>query len=87
MASSEGLSLYQYRGCPFCTRVMEAADRLGVELELRDTLADPDHARAVIEATGRRRVPVLRIDEPQGETRWLPDSAAIVAFLEARFGP
>ena len=86
MASTESFSLYQFSGCPFCTRVLHAAERLGVELELRDTLADSDHARDVLEATGGRSVPVLRIEDSEGGVRWLPESVEIIAYLEERFG-
>ena len=82
----EGLSLYQFHACPFCARVRHAADDLGIRLELRDTLADVDHARAVVEATGRRTVPVLRIERDDGEVEWLPESADIVRYLQDRFG-
>ncbi len=81
-----GLSLYQFDSCPFCARVRNAADSLGIRLELRDTLADPDHARAVVEATGRRTVPVLRIEGDDGAVQWLPESADIVEYLRDRFG-
>jgi glutaredoxin 2 len=86
MASTEGLSLYQFDSCPFCLRVRHVAERLGIELELRDTLMDSDNAREVIEATGRRTVPVLRVEQPDGEVRWLPESADIIAYLQEHFG-
>lgn len=81
-----GLALYQFDSCPFCARVRSAAHSLGVELELRDTLADVDNARAVVEATGRRTVPVLRIEHEDGGVEWLPESADIVRYLRDRFG-
>lgn len=81
-----GLALYQYRGCPFCARVRRALARLGIEVELRDTLADRASADELLAATGRRTVPVLRIRAEDGVTRWLPESAEIIAYLEERFG-
>lgn len=81
----EGLTLYQHAGCPFCMRVRVAVDRLGIEIEMRDTLVDREAAHELVEATGRRTVPVLRIDEPDGAVRWMPESADIVAYLEQRF--
>jgi glutaredoxin 2 len=84
-AVGPGLALYQFDSCPFCARVRRAADDLGIELELRDTLADPDNARAVVEATGRRTVPVLRIEGDEGDVEWLPESADIVRYLRDRF--
>jgi glutaredoxin len=81
-----GLALYQYNGCGYCARVRMTADELGVEIELRDTLASSEHASAVLEATGRRTVPVLRIETGAGEVEWLPESADIVRYLRDRFG-
>jgi len=82
----EGLALYQYASCPFCMRVRRAIHDLGIEVEVRDTLEDAARARELVEATGQRTVPVLRIEEPDGTVRWMPESADIVAYLQARFG-
>jgi glutaredoxin 2 len=82
MSSIKSLFLYQYGTCPFCLRVRNAASQLGVALELRDTIAEPAHSDEVLEATGRRTVPVLRIEDAAGSVRWLPESSDIVAWLE-----
>lgn len=84
--TDEALALYRYRGCPFCSRVERVVAKLGLEVELRDTLQNPDHASELIAATGGRTVPVLRIEEQGGEVRWLPESVDIIAYLEERFG-
>lgn len=85
MSTVEQLSLYQYGTCPFCVRVRSAARALGVELELRDTLANSEYSDEILEATGRRTVPVLRIEESDGSVRWMPESSDIVAWLEERY--
>jgi glutathione S-transferase len=82
----EGLSLYGYPGCPFCRRVFDAADSLGLEIPLCDTQQDADHRRELTEAMGRATVPVLLIEGGAGEVRWLPESADIVRYLNERFG-
>ena len=82
----EGLSLYQYDSCPYCARVRSVLDRLGLEVELRDTLMEPEYSRELIEATGRRTVPVLRIETSEGEVSWMPESADIIRYLQDRFG-
>jgi glutathione S-transferase len=38
-----------------------------------------------MQGTGATQVPCLRITEADGQTRWLQDSAAIVAYLRKRF--
>ena len=80
------LALYQYAGCPFCSRVCRAIESLGIDVELRDTMTDPQSGRELIEAMGRATVPVLRIEEPDGSVRWLPESVEIVLYLRERFG-
>jgi len=80
-----GLSLYQFHSCPYCARVRNAADKLGIQIELRDTLANREYASEIVEATGRRMVPVLRIENDEGEVEWMPESADIVHYLRERF--
>ena len=79
------LALYYYDGCYFCHLVRRAIDRLGVDVELRNVISEPRHREALQQATGRRRVPVLRIDDTDGTSRWMPESRDIVAYLERRF--
>lgn len=57
------LALYKYDACPFCRRVLGEIDRLGLEVELRDVLLQPEHRRALANATGRTTVPCLFIDD------------------------
>lgn len=85
MTAAPDLALYHYDSCPYCRRVRSAIDRLGLTVELRDIDEDPVHLRALIEARGRRTVPVLRIEGADGAT-WMPESADIVRYLEQRFG-
>lgn len=81
----EHLSLYYYDGCFFCLRVLRALDELGVTVELRNVLLNEQHRRDLVAATGRRRVPVLRIRQQDGQERWMPESHDIVAFLRHHF--
>lgn len=85
MSAKKRLSLYQFNGCGYCARVRHAAEDLGIELELRDTLANREYADDVVEATGRRTVPVLRIEHEGGEVEWMPESSDIVRYLRDRF--
>jgi len=75
------LALYHYLGCPFCALVRRDIDRLGVEVELRDILESSARRRELIDATGRSTVPCLRIESPDGEVRWMHESADIVEYL------
>jgi glutaredoxin len=81
----EHLSLYYFPSCPFCVRVMRVIDELGIDVELRDIHRNPEYRRELLEARGRRTVPVLRCTSSVGE-RWMPESADIVRALRARYG-
>lgn len=75
------LSLYGYPQCPFCARVLRAIEELDLDVPLRNTMQDPSYRAAVVEATGRGTVPVLRIEDADGEVQWLPESADIIRYL------
>ncbi len=80
------LTLYGYPECPFCARVMDAIRSLELDIPLRNTMEDRSHRGELSDALGRTTVPVLRIEGPNGEVEWLPESADIVRFLAERFG-
>ena len=83
---TEGLTLYGYPQCPYCSRVLHAIDSLGLEIPLRNTLEDRESHAALVTAMGRGTVPVLRIEASDGAVEWLPESADIVRYLVSRFG-
>ena len=71
------LVLYKFDACPYCFRVMRAIDKLGVQVEYRDTRADPRWRADLIQKTGMTQVPCLFIDgKPMFE------SADIVSWLQ-----
>ncbi|MFN7701630.1 MAG: glutaredoxin family protein [Deltaproteobacteria bacterium] len=84
MQRADDLALYHYEGCGYCGRVRRVLAELGVELELRDIEQDRQHLAALVDARGRRTVPVLRIRHPEGD-EWMPESADIIAYLRGRF--
>lgn len=84
-APADKLALYHFGSCPFCRTVRTAIDELGIDVELRDILADPAHRDDLIEARGRATVPVLRISSPDGKERWMPESRDIVRYLQETY--
>ena len=75
------LSLYHYSSCFYCHRVRKALKATGVYAELRD-IREHLHWRAELAgARGRRTVPVLRIEEDDGQVRWMGESKDIVRYL------
>lgn len=81
----KSLALYGYPECPYCRRVQNAIAVLEIDVPLRNTMIDSDHNAALVAATGRETVPVLRIEKQDGSIRWLPESLDIVRFLTDRF--
>lgn len=81
----KSLELYGYPGCPYCRRVLGAIETLGIEIPLRNTMTDDASNSALVAATGRETVPVLRIEMRDGSVRWLPESLDIVEFLHERY--
>lgn len=80
------LALYQYAMCPYCVRVKAAIKRLGLDIDMRDTLFDAG-ARAELQgATGGTQVPCLRITRADGSEQWMLESADIIRYLEDRYG-
>lgn len=73
------LVLYKFDSCPYCQRVLQAIDRLGIEIPTRDTRRDPDAARTLVETGGKRQVPCLFVEgKPLYESldilRWLEEN-------------
>jgi len=75
------LALYHYDSCPFCNIVRRAIDELGATVELRNIHSSSRVLNELVEATGRRTVPCLRIEPDDGEVRWMHESSEIVRYL------
>jgi glutaredoxin len=72
----QSMALYQFSTCPFCIKVRQEMRRLSLPIEKRDAQHD----------SGATKVPCLKITDSQGQTQWLQDSNAIMAYLRAHFG-
>jgi glutaredoxin len=84
--AEDKLALYHFNGCPYCSMVRSAIDKLGVDVELREIFQDVQHRDDLVEVRGRATVPVLRITSPDGESRWMPESRDIVSYLQGTYG-
>ena len=81
----ESLVLYQFNTCPFCIKVRQEMRRLSLPIEKRDAQHNATNREELLQSTGATKVPCLKITEANGDTRWLQDSKAIVAYLRERF--
>ena len=75
------LTLYYFPTCPFCVLVLDALDRLGLDIPMRDINAEAGARDDLIELGGKSQVPCLIID---GKPMY--ESGDIVRWLEANAG-
>lgn len=75
------LTLYYFPTCPFCVLVLDALDRLGLEIPMRDINAEAGARDDLIKLGGKSQVPCLIID---GKPMY--ESGDIVRWLEANAG-
>jgi glutaredoxin len=81
------LALYQYAACPFCVKVRRAMKRNGLNIETRDAKRSEQAKEELVNGGGQLKVPCLRIEEDNGEVRWMYESGDIINYLEQRFSP
>ena len=73
-----GITLFTGDYCPFCSRVRNELERLGLDYEVVD--ADADMREEVIRLSGQRAIPILTIGEEV-----LVDSSHIIRELRNRY--
>jgi glutaredoxin 3 len=80
-ATREKTAIRLYTGdyCPFCRRVRNELERLGLDYEAVD--ADADGRDEVIRLSGQHAIPILAIDDEV-----LVDSSRIIRELRSRYG-
>jgi glutathione S-transferase len=59
--------------------------RLSLPIDKRDAQHNAANRDALLQGSGATKVPCLKITDSNGQTLWLQDSAAIVAYLRERF--
>ncbi len=79
---TQNLSLYQLPACPFCVKVRRAMKREGLNIELRNINQKNNYREELIREGGKRTVPCLRIENPDGEVQWLYESNDVIAYLK-----
>ncbi|MFB6119465.1 glutathione S-transferase N-terminal domain-containing protein [Halosegnis sp.] len=78
------LELYELEGCPYCAKVIEKLDELGLEYESHMVPRSHSERTEVKEVSGQTGVPVL-VDE-EHDVEGMPESDDIVAYLEETYG-
>ncbi|MCG6887758.1 MAG: glutaredoxin [Proteobacteria bacterium] len=85
-ARTAQLKLYQYLACPFCVKTRRAIRRLGLQIETRDALHNPEFRKELEEQGGKQQVPCLKITHDDGRVEWMYESSDIIRYLESCFG-
>lgn len=75
------LEVYQFEGCPYCSKVRQKLTDLGIDFIARQV--DPNDRSRVEEVSGQTNVPVLK--DPNTDTV-MPESDDIVDYLEENYG-
>ena len=83
-AAVTGLSLYQFKACPFCVKVRRHMRRRSIKIELKDAKTDLAIKEELIGEGGKHKVPCLRIAEGNKQVQWLYSSDEICRFLDAK---
>ena len=78
------LELYELDGCPYCAKVKQKLDGLGLEYESHTVPSAHGERTEVQEVSGQTGVPVL-VDPDHG-VEGMPESDDIVAYLERTYG-
>ena len=78
------LELYELEGCPYCEKVIETLDELGLAYESHMVPRSHSERTEVEEISGQTGVPVL-VDEEHG-VEGMPESDDIVEYLEETYG-
>lgn len=76
------ITLYQLDGCPWCEKVADKLDDMGIEYETVWVEAMHSQRNEVKRVSGQRGVPVL-VDEETGVT--MAESANINEYLEKTY--
>ena len=76
----QGLSLYEFRRCPFCVKVRRHMHRLNIDIERRDIKKHANYRSELLKDGGRIKVPCLKIESSDG-VEWLYESSDINAYL------
>ncbi|WP_121820325.1 glutathione S-transferase N-terminal domain-containing protein [Halostella salina] len=78
------LELYELAGCPYCAKVKDKLDELGLDYESHMVPSSHSERTEVEQVSGQTGVPVL-VDSDHG-VEGMPESDDIVEYLEETYG-
>ncbi|MDY6761885.1 MAG: glutathione S-transferase N-terminal domain-containing protein [Candidatus Nanohaloarchaea archaeon] len=81
------LELYQFEGCPFCSKVRKKMTELGLSFTAHNPRQNDERMEELLEIGGEDQVPFLVVRDEDGdivESRYESDD--IIAYLDENFG-
>jgi glutathione S-transferase len=78
------LELYELEGCPYCAKVINKLDELGLDYESHKVASSHSERTEVEKVSGQTGVPVLV--DPDNDVEGMPESDDIVAYLDEQYG-
>jgi len=79
------MALYQFTTCPFCIKVRQEMRRLSLPIERRDAQHKLANRDDLLKGGGAYKVPCLKVTDAGGQSQWIYESGAIIAYLRERF--
>lgn len=83
--STKGLSLYEFRSCPFCMKVRKITHHKNLNIELRDARRNERWKQELINEGGKFQVPCLRMKDENGKDIWMYESSNIIDHLNKHY--
>jgi glutathione S-transferase len=84
MTQDHDLELYELPGCPYCAKVKQKLDDLGLEYTSHEVPSSNAERDEVERVSGQTAVPVL-VDE-SNDVEGMSESDDIVAYLDRTYG-
>ena len=79
--STQNITLYQFKTCPFCMKVRREIKRQSLNIELRDAQHDQQHRQQLLSGGGQIKVPCLTVKNKAGDHNWLYESDNVIEYL------
>ena len=81
---TKGLTIYQFKACPFCVKVRRFIRKNNLKINLRDAKNNETFKAELFNKGGKYKVPCLKIEITNAKTEWLYESNEIISFLKKK---
>jgi len=79
--TTQNITLYQFKTCPFCMKVRREIKRQSLNIELRDAQHNQQHRQQLLSGGGQIKVPCLKVENKDGSPAWLYESDEVIQYL------